>query len=1356
MAGFGTSRTKSPETKKERYQPTFKPSDQIDDSWTMLDSSSRSKVDEIADSTLEPPDSYENESFVADEGENIKSDGDIHSSTDSSNSSVSSGSISVSISSAASPPRQQDQQQQESTSSSSSFWDSSSSESTSVSSQPQHQRLGDLKAAGSSENSNSKHNEYHAGEKETGSAKLRRILYGSSSSSFADEYTPLSSSNSYSAELKYEKSNNERDSNSRNRDKKSLGAVVEAGDKNNRASVDERGENVKETLNVMSFPKNKERNGVPFSPSSGNGNLNKINEEITKYGDSFSSQGRVENDDKFEGKNSNRSNESSEIQSKQSQSRRENHEINKVSTHNEGVRAVSTTSPNFSLDSRSRSSTKPKPSISNNSRSYIGARARKGKTDSKEPNGDETAQRTANSAMLMARSSEIPEDPPSFDSTDVNSSTKSGNDVEQKESTIWARTEEFKKMNYGVNDMTIDELGWKPPALTTFCPSNYDKSTKQHRKKKDPKERESAFGSKQGSRTTPIDKKTTKNEKKIDKNELPPPISEIIVRQPSDDDSTLGTEGTYLERFPKKKKNKNKEKPTVNGVVPNSSASKTPKPVVVNDTPADRKSGGTEKYDTTVPITPAEYIPNHSTVPITPAGYIPNHTTVPITPAEYIPKLPRIVQKNFPDEPKSSLQPRPEIASLGNNDYKVPVYVVSGTRRGFENHMSGRADPPGDTYLFPYDPRNSQQQQSQFGSSDYTRPDNVDHVDKNFISPEPTASVGDSITPGDETPQHILLSPMPVTSWVTPSMKGRGGELDHDPTRIFINSILTKKRSIPPPQSMIDDRHLQQKPKTRQQSQISVGLGREKASGRTGSEYSMSQSRDIGTTNISESTSKNISELREMPRSECSTSQSQKFASLMKIHGEISRKIGGEISRTKYPQNAPQSQPFAIIDASFNSKTKTNSYDMKHAKRTSILQHNKPREIQYGSNDEGDYMSDDSESSSSSPSSSALAERFPTRDDRSSSRRRSGKTVMFLLWFLAVLIIAGAIVVAVLWQLGILFNNVDDDSQPTPIAFPTPKPLPPVTLSPVTPRTKAPSVAPTKIESSTNLFNLIIEAYPQGQLALEDPNSPQAKALKWLESSTNSGISEVQSFLQRYALATVYYSTNGDDWIDNTGWLSERDECNWMSTAASICDELGKYAKLDLQENNLVGTLPAELGILSDTLRSINTRTNYLSGEIPSPMISDLAKLEVLDLSSNSFSGVLTKQLFDATSLTRLSLFENNLSSSIPTELGQLTKLNVLDLGSNKLTSTIPPTIEKLSKLAGLSLFNNMLTGSVPTELSAIQSLKVLYIDSNNLGGPLPTEVCLLNIEEFWGDCEEIQCTCCTTCCSNNFGCFVV
>jgi hypothetical protein len=1199
----------------------------------------RSKADEINDSTLEPPGLYGNDF------EDIDTDRDIHSSTDSSTSS----SVSTSIS----PPRPKQQKQNEAASSSSSFssadFHSSSSESSPVNS-PQHKLFDiDSKAQGNFEVSNRKFSKNQAEDKETGSAKLRRILYGSSSSSLSEEYIILSSSSSRSSgstALKYEKENDESDYKSRNKDRKDSFVRVEEEDYSN-------------------------------------------NENET-----------------FEGNNADRSNSSSDIQSKPSRSRPETHQRNHVSTHNDDVLGISTTSPNFSLDSQSHSRTKSKSELSTST------------------NSRSTSSQANKSQGSTSKSSRIISNP----------SSKVSN-PSSKVAEICDSSEGFMDSNIGSN-VENNEIGWKPPALTTFSLSNYDKSTKDYRKKKQPKARQSTFVSKQGSKPTPIDFISVKRKMKNAKNKIPPPISQIVISLPPDDDSTLGTEGTYLERFPKKKKNRNKLHSKANRVGSTLIVSTTAEMVNANESQADRNSGD---------------------------------IAAPNKPFEFETQLRGTLENDVSEELKASPHQRPGFGDLESNENNVASGVHSGTRGNSDSHLQRSADPPGDSFLFSYDPQNLP---PLFESPDSTYVESRNYTDKDSTRPELTTNVWYSLARGPETQQH-LSSSMPVTTWVPQSLQSRGGEIELDPTRIFITSLMTNKRTMPSTQLLSNNRQVWQGlAEPRPQSQIAVGYDRSEATGGSASECSTSRSHNIRTTDVSESTSKNASEPRDMLRSESSSSQSHGNNAFDNSASSSNRR--GGISRSRNRPNLPRRQSLVMPDVSFNSDTTDSSHDMEQAMTApqsiqnaldnSASSKNRHREISTSRNRPNrprrqslvmpDVSFNSVTSSQTSPSlmpPPASEESFSTQVDLPKSSERSRKTMILLLWFFVVLIVASAIVVVVLWQIGILFNNQDDDSQYTSIALPTPMPQ-----SPVMPSTKAPSVAPPDVENEINLSDLIVEAYPQSQPALENPNSPQAKALKWLESSTNSGISKAQSFLQRYTLATVYYSTKGDDWIDNTGWLSEENECYWMSKAQLICDDLGKFVKLDLQENNLVGTLPDELGILSDTLRSINIRKNNLSGQLPSRTISDLTNLEVLDLSSNDFSGVLHPELFDATSLTRLSLFENNFSSSIPTEVGQLTKLDVLDLGSNKLTSTIPTTIEKLTKLAGLSLFNNMLTGTVPAELSGIQSLEMLYIDSNELEAPLPTEVCGLHIREFWGDCEEIQCTCCTTCCINNFGCFVV
>jgi hypothetical protein len=63
---------------------------------------------------------------------------------------------------------------------------------------------------------------------------------------------------------------------------------------------------------------------------------------------------------------------------------------------------------------------------------------------------------------------------------------------------------------------------------------------------------------------------------------------------------------------------------------------------------------------------------------------------------------------------------------------------------------------------------------------------------------------------------------------------------------------------------------------------------------------------------------------------------------------------------------------------------------------------------------------------------------------------------------------------------------------------------------------------------------------------LSDPSTPQGMAYRWILNDDPLQIDPctyptVQS---RYALATFYFSTGGDNWIVNTGWLSVAGECD--------------------------------------------------------------------------------------------------------------------------------------------------------------------------------------------------------------------
>ncbi|MEJ2487867.1 MAG: hypothetical protein P8Y68_19295 [Anaerolineales bacterium] len=78
------------------------------------------------------------------------------------------------------------------------------------------------------------------------------------------------------------------------------------------------------------------------------------------------------------------------------------------------------------------------------------------------------------------------------------------------------------------------------------------------------------------------------------------------------------------------------------------------------------------------------------------------------------------------------------------------------------------------------------------------------------------------------------------------------------------------------------------------------------------------------------------------------------------------------------------------------------------------------------------------------------------------------------------------------------------------------------------------------------------------------------------------------------ALVLIFIETNGTEWTNKSGWLSDGNPCNWHGVS---CDG-GNVVALDLFGNNLTGTLPLEIGTLPN-LRTLTINDNPLSGPVP-------------------------------------------------------------------------------------------------------------------------------------------------------------
>ncbi|GKC29661.1 leucine-rich repeat-containing protein [Tanacetum coccineum] len=154
---------------------------------------------------------------------------------------------------------------------------------------------------------------------------------------------------------------------------------------------------------------------------------------------------------------------------------------------------------------------------------------------------------------------------------------------------------------------------------------------------------------------------------------------------------------------------------------------------------------------------------------------------------------------------------------------------------------------------------------------------------------------------------------------------------------------------------------------------------------------------------------------------------------------------------------------------------------------------------------------------------------------------------------------------------------------------------------------------------------------------------------------------------------------------------------------------------LDLSDNEIHGQIPHWAGEIGrNELSRLNLSHNFISG-LPQfqwyglgqlylqsnliegpfpPSICNMSRLEVLDMSHNSFDGVIPQCV-------------GNISNS----------LQMMDLGNNSFQGTIPNVFEEFIQLEGLVLNGNRLEGGVPSSLSKCESLKVLDLGNNHLNG---------------------------------------
>jgi Leucine-rich repeat (LRR) protein len=294
-----------------------------------------------------------------------------------------------------------------------------------------------------------------------------------------------------------------------------------------------------------------------------------------------------------------------------------------------------------------------------------------------------------------------------------------------------------------------------------------------------------------------------------------------------------------------------------------------------------------------------------------------------------------------------------------------------------------------------------------------------------------------------------------------------------------------------------------------------------------------------------------------------------------------------------------------------------------------------------------------------------------------------------------------------------------------------------------------------QVEYPSYLRQFLVSKWPPLEETLNVFTSPQSQAFEWMVEVGNDYSD--QQLIQRFVMATFFFSTNGNNWSNRERWLTVENECSWYQTKSyrDHCDASGSLINLELSGNSLSGSLPSELVLLSNlsrldlakTERTGGSEETFLSGVLPSEIglltklqylslskqgmtgtipdaIGKLSLLTVLDLERNKFEGSLTTNIGNLQQLYNLYIGFNNISGAIPSAVGRLGFLVNLDLQENRFSSSIPSELGKLSYLQSLSLGDNQLTGTIPSFLGQISNMRGSFdLSDNLLKGTIPTHL---------------------------------
>lgn len=208
------------------------------------------------------------------------------------------------------------------------------------------------------------------------------------------------------------------------------------------------------------------------------------------------------------------------------------------------------------------------------------------------------------------------------------------------------------------------------------------------------------------------------------------------------------------------------------------------------------------------------------------------------------------------------------------------------------------------------------------------------------------------------------------------------------------------------------------------------------------------------------------------------------------------------------------------------------------------------------------------------------------------------------------------------------------------------------------------------------------------------------------------------------ALTAFYNALDGDNWTDNTNWLSSEPVGTW----SFITTRGNKVISINIfGDAGLNGQLPTEIGDLTHLeMLSIGLEQGVF-GELPES-IGNLTELQRLRLQLTNNTGSIPATIGNLSNLWELRIVATGMTGELPASIGNLTNLTDITMFGERVftgngqsfNGNIPDSFGNLVNLDKLDLQGNNFSGSVPSSLSNLTNLGQLSLNDNELSGPLP------------------------------------